>query len=357
MKKSKSMKAILIGTAISLFLAACGGGGGASQSGGSGSSPETSGSAETPAAAPIELKLGTRMPETSVEGQGHLKFAELVEEKSNGELIVHVYAAEQLGKGLSQIDNVLMGVQDMFAEGAQLFAEYDRRLDLNSIPYLFRDFEHYAKFNRGEVGQEIHQNLAEAGLRVINTERNFVRGPYRVLLSTKPIRSLEDVQGLKLRSFESKIYTDSWKYLGANPTVVAWTETYLALKQNVVEAVTSPISSVSEMKFAEVAPYMTVIEEFPQDVLMVMNEEKFQSLSEEHRNILIEAANEAGAYASELSASQTEADIEKMKEENGLEVIEIDKGPWLEKIKPYFYELEASGDIPEGIVDQTLAIE
>lgn len=138
------------------------------------------GSAEASAEEPIEIKFGTKMPEESLEGQMFNKFAELVDEKSNGELDVKVYPAEQLGKGTSQIDNMIMGTQQMYADGITYFSDYDSRVDVASVPFLFRDFEHYQKFNTGEMGQDIHNKLAENGIRVLNTERNFVRGPYRV---------------------------------------------------------------------------------------------------------------------------------------------------------------------------------
>jgi tripartite ATP-independent transporter DctP family solute receptor len=306
---------------------------------------------------PVTLKFGTKMPDTSPEGKAFQKFADLVKEKSNGELIVQVYPSEQLGKGTTQIDNLLMGTQDMYAEGGALFAEYDKRLELASVPYLFRDFKHFQSFNTGEIGQDINKNLQEKGMRIINTERNFVRGPYRVLLATKPVKTLEDVQGLKLRSFESAVYVDAWKHLGASPTVVAWTETYLALKQGIVEAVTSPISLVNSMKFAEVAPHMTVIEEYPQDIVMMINEKKFQSLSKEQQDLLVQAANEAGEFGTQMALEATEKDIKAMKEANGLTVIEIDKQQWVEKMKPFYGELEKEGTVPAGIVDKILAIQ
>lgn len=305
---------------------------------------------------PVVLKLGTKMPDTSPEGKAFQRFADLVKEKSGGKLTVDVYPAEQLGKGTTQIDNMLMGTQDMYAEGATYFADYDSRLNITSVPYLFRDYEHFQKVFTGEIGQEIHNTLISKGMRVLNTEHSFVRGPYRVLLSTKPIQSLEDIKGLKLRAFESDVYVDAWKHLGASPTIIAWTETYLALKQHVVDAVTSPISLVKSMNFAEVAPYMTVIDEYPQDVVIVINEKKFQSLSPEFQNILVEAANEAGEYAAELVYEAADADIESMKTENNLQIIEFDKEPLVAKMKPFFYKLEEAGKLPEGMVDKILSI-
>lgn len=306
---------------------------------------------------PIELKLGTKMSAESLEGKAFEHFADLVKEKSNGEIVVKVYPAEQLGKGKTQIDNMLLGTQDMYAEGITYFDDYDLRVQVSSIPFLFRDFEHFQKYNTGEMGQDIQKKLISQGIRILNTDRNFIRGPYRVLLSTKPIKSVDDLKGLKIRSFESEFYSDAYESVGANPTVVAWTETYLAIKQNLVDAVTSPISLVWSMKFTEVAPYMTLIDEYPQDIVIAMGEDQFSELSKEQQDILIEAANRAGADAAEKLESEVEEQIGLMKEEHNVEIFEIDKDEWVDAFSDFHQELDDSGVFPEGYIDKIQAIE
>lgn len=305
----------------------------------------------------IELKLGTKMPQDTAEGQGFDHFAKLVKEKSSGQLIVKVYPAEQLGKGTTQVDNMLLGTQDMYAEGAAYFQDFEPRIEVSSVPYLFRNFEHYQKFNTGEIGQEMNEALIANGVRILNTERNFVRGPYRVLLSKEPVKTVEDLKGLKLRSFESAFYSSAYKSVDARPTVVAWTETYLGLKQGLVDAVTSPISLVWPMKFTEVAPYMTVIDEYPQDVVIAMSEERYSELSEDHQKILIEAANEAGEEATKITNEEVEEHLELMKKEHNIEIFEIEKTDWEEAFADFHYQLEKDGKIPEEFIDTIKSIE
>lgn len=307
--------------------------------------------------APIELKLGTKMPPESIEGQGFQKFADLVKEKSNGELKVIVYPSEQLGDTMTQVDSVLLGSQDMYAEGSTYFSRFEKDFNITSIPYLFSSNEHYQRVVQGSVGQRLNEKLISHGLRILNTDRNFVRGPYRVLCSTFPVRSIDDVQGLRMRTFDSAVYMDAWINLGANPLVIAWTETYLAIRQNVVQAVTSPISLVYSMAFTEVAPYVTVINEFPQDVVIVINNNNFLKLSQEHQQILIDAANEAGAYATQLTYDGIEEELKKMRDEHGAEFIEIDTDPFREKMADFFYSLEDKGVISKGLIDEVLGIQ
>lgn len=345
----KSLLPLLIGIFLLFLLSACA----SENSNQSNSEDKTNNdSKDTESSSDvIELKLGTKMPSETSEGIAFDKFAELVEEKTNGEVVVQVYPAEQLGKGTTQIDNMIMGTQDMYAEGSTYFSDFDKRLEVASVPYLFEDFEHFQKFNTGKVGKYIQKNLIDQGIRFLNTERNFVRGPYRVLLSSTPVQTLDDLEGLRMRSFESSIYPEVWSALGVNPIVVAWTETYLAIKQGTVDAVTSPISLVRGMNFAEVAPYMTVIDEYPQDIVIAVSEESFRRLNKEQQQAMIEAANEAGEIGTQLAKDSIEEDIAFMKEENGLEVIEIDKEKWVNAAQPVHEQLEKDGFIPEGMVE------
>lgn len=148
-----------------------------------------------------------------------------------------------------------------------------------------------------------------------------------------------------------------YDHVGANPTVIAWTETYLALKQNLVNAVTSPISLVWSMKFTEVAPHMTITEEYPQDIVLTMSEEFYQGLSEEHQQILVEAANETGEENNKLIEAEVEEQLQKMKDEHDITIHEIDKQEWSEAFSEFHYQLEEDSVVPEGYIDQIKSIE
>lgn len=299
------------------------------------------------------LKLGTKVQESSAEGKAFQYFADLVKEKSDGDVEVKVYPSEQLGEQDTEVSNVEVGSQDMYAEGGAIFSDFDDRLDIAAVPFLWKDYGQYHRYMTGEAGEDINQNLIDQGVRILNTDRNFRRGPYSVLMSKKPVKSLDDMDGLKLRAVDSDIFIDGFEKLGANPTVVALTETYLGLKQNVVEGVTNPITLVDDMNFYEVAPYMTMLDHKPADVVIVINEDNFQDLSEEEQNILEESANEAGKKGTELVKEDAEDAVDRMKEEDEIEdVYEIDRDEWRDELKDYYKKLEEEGELPEGLVDE-----
>ncbi len=302
--------------------------------------------------ASIELRMGFKTTSASFEGQTYQVFADLVNEKSAGGLLVNLFPADSLGSGTSQVENLVIGAQDIFAEEPADFYSFNKDLRVTGLPFLFNNYEHYQAFWRGEYGKKIHDSLVEQGLRVLNPNHNMRRGPYRTLITTRPVRSLKDVEGLKLRVYEQDVYIRSWKQLGASPTIITWGEVYLALQQGIVEAATSPLSLVYGSNFTEVAKYMTNIDEMPQDIIIVMNEAKYQSLPDNLKQVLLEAANEAGEWATKNIGETTDKALQKMKEENGLEVFDLeDRDLWAEKMQPVYRELEKEGLITAGIID------
>lgn len=300
----------------------------------------------------ITISLGTKMPANSPEGETFDYFAKLVNEKSDGNIEVKVYPDEQLGGGTAQIDNLQTGSQDMYVDSSAFFSNCDPRFEVASAPYLFEDFAQFQNFMLGETGQEMAQNMIDnCGLRIINTDRSFERGPYRVMLSKKPVEGLEDLEGLKLRLAESKLQNGLYNYLGAKPTEVAFSETYLAINQGIVDAVNSPISQVWSMKFTEVAPNMTITDEYPQEVVFIMNNEKYEELSEEQKKIITEASNEAGLKGVELANEAADTDIEKMKEQHNIDIYETDKKEWVEAAAAFYKKYEEEGNLPEGTIE------
>jgi len=356
MKKriSKTAAAALF---LSLLLTGCGGNSNetttAATSGGSTTTAEKT-SEDTSAAAGgdvITLKMGTKMGADSQEGKGFQKFADLVAEKTGGSVEVVVYPSEQLGDSTTQINNLAMGTQELYAEGCNYFSGYTNLLEVSNIPYLFENNEQYLELVQSDFGKQQEAILEDNGFKILNTNRDWIRGPFRVLCSSTPIQSLDDVKGLRLRSYESDIYMKCWSALGAEPIVISWTETYLALQQGTVSAVASPISMVEDMAFTEVAPHVSFVKEFPQEIVVVMNKKVFDGLTAEQQEACIEAANEAATWSNDLLNAETDASIKRM-EDAGATFYDIDTKPFTEALLDYFRELEANGTMPEGLLER-----
>ena len=309
-------------------------------------------------AKPVELKMATKMPFSSPEGQAFLYFADLVKKKSNGTLIVNVYPSEQLGTTEVSLKGVQMGAIDIYAEGTSYLKMFIPVYEYFSPLFVYRSRAQFLRFMRSDYMQGLEKDLAEKfGIKLIDTQHTWMRGPYRVLVSTKPILRLEDLQGIKMRMFPNQFVLQAWTELGARPTVLPWTETYLALKQGIVEMVTSPISLVHSMKFTEPAKYVTRTDEYPQTIVFATNAKKFNKLTPEHQKVLIDACNEAGLKSNVLIEAAAEKVINQFIQKDNAVFIRANMNSFRKKLEPFYKKAEKEGKIPAGVLDRIRSFE
>ena len=309
-------------------------------------------------AKPVELKMATKQPFQSPEGQAFLFFADLVKKKTNGSLIVNVYPSEQLGTTEVSLKGVQMGAIDIYAEGTSYLKMFIPVYEYFSPPFVYRDRDQFLRFMRSDYMKGLEKELSEKhGIKLIDTQHTWLRGPYRVLCATKPIIRLEDLQGIKMRMFPNQFVLQVWTELGARPTVLPWTETYLALKQGIVEMVTSPISLVHSMKFTEPAKFVTRIDEYPQTIVFATNAKKFNKLTPEHQKALIDACNEAGLKSNELINEAAEKVIQNFIEKDNAVFIRSNMDPFRKKLEPFYKKAEEEGKIPAGVLDKIRSFE
>lgn len=314
--------------------------------------------AEETEAAPVEavtLKFAVEMADETPEAIASYEFAEKVEEQTGGAVKIEVYTNGQLGEPATVIESAQMGNVDLLSLPASDFKSFDNIFGVEAIPYLYANNEAVIKvLKETGIADTQKQILADNGLTLLNEGRDYFRGPYRVLVSKKPVRSIEDLKGLRFRTFENKNYMTAYEILGANPIVIAWSETYMALQNGVAEAATSAIGSLKNQKLTEVAPYVTNVNEYVSSVLILASGSKYDSISEENKAILKKCADELGERAQELVNEGLEKDIEEMKAA-GAEFIDIDTKPAREALKDFYYTLEEDGTLPKGTVDVVLA--
>jgi TRAP-type transport system periplasmic protein len=298
------------------------------------------------------LSLGTINAASSADGKAAEKFKELVEAKSQGQIRIDIFHNSQLGPTMTQIESTMIGTQDILMAGMELYEKWSSNLKVLSLFYAFRDDAHFAKFFTSPIFAGIEKDLAAKNIKFINRKFNWVTGPYRVLMTTKPVNSLEDLKGMKLRMPEVETLQKSWTQLGAVPITITWSETYLALKQGMVQGLEAPLSIVRANKFQEVCKYITEVRTFPQRMGLTMNLDKLNSLSPELQTILLAAADEAGTYYSAIVEKGAKEDVDAMMSIEKVQYLKPDLAPWRAKMVPLIQELEKSGYMKKGLYDE-----
>ena len=293
-------------------------------------------------------RMATKMPVDSPEGKIFSKFAELVAEKTGGDLTIEVYPNEQLGKEDAVLEQLQAGIVHIYAEGFGYMRKWAPELAWVSPAFVFDDYDHWVRFMDTDLVKGWFDTAAEAsGVRPLGSPTAVLRGPYRVMASNKPINGLDDIAGLKIRMHADQLAIATWDHLGAEVLTLPWTETYQSISKGIVEAVNSPVSLVESMRFNEVAPYVTRHDEYWQSIGFMMNDASYQALSDELRAGLLEAYCETGDYSREILQAETDASLERI-EKGGATYSVVDTKPFVEKMVSLYKEMESTGVMPAG---------
>ena len=186
----------------------------------------------------IVWKMATKMPPESTEGIAYQLFADKVEENSGGRMRIDIYPSEQLGGTDAILEMIRAGTIDVYPEGPSYLQRYVPEFGICSLAFIFEDKAHWKRFLESPMVKEWREKLKEEyGIIILGDPTAFVRGPYRVLVSKKPILSLNDLKGTKLRLHADDTKVAIWKQLGADPIILAWTAVYESIQRGLIEAV------------------------------------------------------------------------------------------------------------------------
>lgn len=296
-------------------------------------------------------RMATKQPVDSPEGQVFEKFSDLTEQYTNGELKIDVYPNEQLGKEDAVLEQLQANIVQIYAEGFGYMKKWEPALAWVSAAFAFDDYDHWQRFMTSDTVDGWFDSAAEqAGVRPLGDPTRILRGPFRVMVSNKPIESAADIENVKLRMHENKVAIETWDHLGAEVITLPWTEVYQGISKGIVEAVNSPIALVESMRFNEVAPYIARHDEYWQSIGFMVNEEALAALDDATREGLMKAYNEAGDLSQEIMFSEAEKGIERMKAAGATYTV-LDTAPMVESMRGFYEQMAASGDLPEGFVE------
>lgn len=290
------------------------------------SRPAGSDTGDTDDGKKITMKLANANPAGDIKDQVAKKFAELVAEKSNGRIIVEVYSGGTLGDWRDAIEGLSMGIDEIVLEsmgGLDAWTEY---ANIDAVPYIFRDYDHFISTWYGEVGEKIMSEVGEkGGFKLLGP---MYRGA-RIVTSKVPFTNLQELKGLKMRAPNIQVYISTWKTLGAAPTPLALTETFTALQQNTVVAQENPTIESYGHGFYDVCDYLIKTNHVYSADYFIFDRNYFNALDSEAQKIITEAANEAAQWRNEKAVSM-EDDYFKMFEDKGVTIIEPDRAEFMD---------------------------
>ncbi|MGP9788838.1 TRAP transporter substrate-binding protein [Roseinatronobacter sp. NSM] len=296
-------------------------------------------------------RMSHKMPPESIEGRLFQMFADEVAERTGGALNVEVYPSEQLGSDDAVLEQIQLGTIHIYPEGISYLQKWVPEMQFTSAPFLFDDRDHWSRFMASDMVQGwLGRVEDEAGIVVLGDSTAFVRGPYRVMLASRPFETLEEMDGMRLRMHPDELAAESWRHLGAEVRTLAWTETYESIGRGIVEAVNSPIALVESMRFHEVAPHILRHDEYEQGMAFMMSAVSWNQLDEDMQAHLLDAYDAVAQESARVMGEIADEAIERMKGE-GATFSELDTAPFVARMAEMYAAMDAAGTLPEGFLD------
>lgn len=282
------------------------------------------------------------------------KFAELLEEKTGGEISLQMFHGGTLGSQPDAIEQVRLGGLEIGNFNLGPIGPIAAEANVVSLPFIFKDVPHMFRVLEGEGGQAIADGMAAKGLVPLAWYDAGARSFYN---GAKPINTPEDVTGMKVRVMNNDLYSGMIAELGGNPSPMAFAEVYQALKTGVVDGAENNWPSYESTGHFEVAGYYSLSQHLIIPECICINADVYNGLSDEMKAAVTEAAVESADLQRELWAAR-EATSRKMVEEGGVVVNEIaDKGPFQAAMTPVYETYLASNPDLRPLVDLIQATE
>lgn len=277
-------------------------------------------------------------------------FGQILAKKTKGEIEVQNFASSQLGKGRDAIESCQMGTLEMTETMTANVGTFLGAFDVFTLPFVFRNREHMFRVMDGAVGQELLKDLTRVNLIGLYYYDAGSRSFYN---SKRPIRTVEDLKGLKIRVPQSTVMIDTINALGAGAVPVEYAEVYSSLQQGVIDGAENAPIAYYHMKHFEVARYFSLTHHFRTPDVVVMSLKFWQKLPKEYQTMILEAARETSLYERKLWASEEEQTMASLKAA-GVKVNEVaDPAPFREKVKPVWEKYKAK--LPKGLIEKIQA--
>lgn len=221
-----------------------------------------------------------------------LKFKERVEKESNGRLSVELHCNGVLGGDQETFEGMQLGTIQMVMCGAAALGNYDARFGMLDFPFMFDNYEEMTDAVNGELGDLYNSVAEEYGFKVLGWMYDGARS---ISNNVRPVNSVEDVKGLKMRVMQNDMYISMFKAWGTNPTPMASTEIYTALSQGVIDGQDNPPSMGYSQKYYEVQKYYSWTRHTFQNCVVITTTAWLDSLPEDLRKIVEDAAADMAA--------------------------------------------------------------
>jgi TRAP-type transport system periplasmic protein len=258
-------------------------------------------------------------------------------------LNVEVFTNSQLGADADRFASLIAGDIDMDMQGVSAMSASYAPIGVLGSAFAFSDPDHLFRYFDGEESQPLKDAVVdEIGVRILDP---YFFG-YRTFSANSPIRTPEDLQGLRIRFPDTPIHLANAEALGATAVPIAFEELFIALQQGTADGQENPIPTIKSLSLDEVQTHVSLDNHLTDFQAVIINEEKWQQMSAEQQEAVTEVVHEVRAEDRQCIEDDTQAIIDEWKETGAVEVVEdVDRDAFEERAVEYFSEYYSGADL------------
>lgn len=263
------------------------------------------------------------------------EFAEAVDERTDGRVKIKVFANGVLGSQEDYLQQIQKGVVDLGLVNSGTLENIIPEFSVVNLPYVFRTLEEY-----GEVmtNPEIQDLLFETASSHRFAPLGFFSNGFRNMILKEPVYKMEDLKGMKIRSLSSQTYVDMYSAFGAVPTPMPFGDVFPALQQGVIDGTDGTLSGLYDLNYGQAAKYAARTDHTRLTDFVVLSDKFRDSLSPEDMEIVKEELMKVSVKSLDVIDGEFERSAEKGVEKFGVTIVDVDKAPFMEAVKPMYEE-------------------
>jgi len=290
------------------------------------------GLAAAPATA-AEWKMGHILPAEHPAHQAMVAAAGEIAERTDGRVEITVFPAGQIGGAKEILTGLQLGTTEMALDGAGILSQWLPALSVLEAPFVAKDHAHLERLVASEQGEALLEELREtAGMRVLDI---WYYGTRQMTNNERPIETIDDMAGLKLRVPEVDLSLQFASALGMTPTPMAFPELYLSLQTGVVDGQENPLPTINAAKFYEVQDHLALTNHLVQFVAPIVSETAWSMASDEDKAIVLEVLEREGEAYSQSVVEQEAALVDELAAK-GMQITRPDQAQFVEAMAPVY---------------------
>jgi tripartite ATP-independent transporter DctP family solute receptor len=281
---------------------------------------------------PVTLKAGYNTVKQYPHARAIERFVNRVAERTGENLNIQTFPSEQAGNERQMFDAVTLGTLDIAKVSTGIISTAVPEFGVFDLPYVFRDLNHMMATTKSKIGQDLAAKLETRNVKILFWMEQGTRSFYT---ASKPIRTPNDLKGMKIRTISAPVMVDTINALGATATPMGFGDLYLGLKSGIVDGAENAPDAIWYAKQHEVSKYFSMTNHFRTPVVVIMNKAKFDALSPEYKEIITTSARETQEWSGTLY-SQVSAELMTSLKKGGMTVIQPDEEAFRKAVEPVY---------------------